>query len=428
MKNLVVVGGQWGDEGKAKIIDFLAEKSDLVIRFQGGANAGHTVRLGEKSFKFHLIPSGVLHQEVTCLIGAGTVIEPGLLIKEIEELKKTGVSLKNLKISPLASITMPWHLEIDSRFDTIGSTKRGIGQTYADKYGRIGFQFKDMFEPEVFKLKLKKFLPQQNKLLSQIYQLKEYSVEEILEQYLAYGEKLKIYLADSNRIIQQALKSKKKVLLEGAQGSLLDITYGTYPFVTSSHPISGGACIGGGIGPSKIDFSLGVFKSFSTRVGQGAFPTEITQGEEEAFSRLLQAKEPWAEVGTTTNRQRRVGWFDLVLARFSSQINSLDGIALSKIDVLDQFEEILVCEAYRDKRTGEVLKNLESIGNFYLENFEPVYTKLPGWERRTFGLNKLKQLPTNARRYLDFISEQLETEVKLVSTGPSREHIIDLLN
>jgi len=427
MKNLILIGGQWGDEGKAKIVDLLAQNTDLIIRFQGGANAGHTVVAKKQNFKFHLIPSGILNQEAICIIGAGTVIEPSLLIKEINNLKKQGLNLENLKISPLANLTMPWHLQIDSRFNSVGSTKRGIGQTYADKYARVGFQIKDLIEPELFKLKLEKFLPQQNKLLSEVYGLQTYSSEEILEQYLAYAEELRVYFANTNKIINSSLRSGKKILFEGAQGSLLDTSYGTYPFVTSSHPIAGGACIGGGIGPSKIDFSLGVFKSFLTRVGLGVFPTEI-HPDNFAFSKLLQKDKTWAEVGTTTGRQRRVGWFDLVLARYVSQINSLDGIALTKIDVLDQFEDIFICDSYRNKTTGEVFKTLDSLSSFYLEKFEPVYIKFSGWQRSTFGLNKLEFLPKQARKYLDFIAEELQSELKLISTGPKREDTIDLLN
>ncbi len=423
MVSLVISGGQWGDEGKAKITDLLSHKADFIVRYQGGANAGHTVSTPQGLFKFHLIPSGILFPGKICMIGPGTVIEPSFLIKEIDNLREQGINLDGLRISSMAHITMPWHIALDKATDTVGSTGKGIGPTYTDKAKRLGIQLQDLLSKETLLEKLNKILPAQNQTLTKIHALPEYKAEEVAEQYFAFGQKLKPFISDTLNELYEARKAGKNILFEGAQGTLLDITFGTYPFVTSSHPVAGGACIGAGVGPTSIDYSLGIFKAFCTRVGDGHFPSEIQFEEKDAIN-LRQDGTQWAEFGTTTGRMRRVGWFDAVLARYAVRVNSFTGIAITKLDTLDSFDEINVCIAYRHKDTGELINNLPYANASLLAKCEPVLQSFQGWKSNTHEAKSWNELPIQAKNYVELISHLLEVPVAIVSTGPGREHSI----
>lgn len=424
MKNTVVVGAQWGDEGKAKITDLLAEKADLIIRYQGGCNAGHTVVVDDKTYKFHLIPSGVLYGNKTCFIGAGTVIHPETFQKEIDNLKKDGISLSGLKVSPLASITMPYHIEVDGYSENtatkgkIGTTKKGIGPTYTDKIARYGLKIEDLYSEEALSEKLDVILPLKNKMLKEVYGLKTYTKEEITKICAQYAEIFKPYVAfDWQDILNEAKKSKNTVLFEGAQGIMLDIDYGTYPFVTSSNPIGGGACVGSGYGPKMIDEVIGVSKAYITRVGEGPFATELT--DEIGVS----IREIGHEFGTTTGRPRRCGWFDAVVARYGVLVGGLTSMAITKIDVFDNFDEIKVCTTYKDTRTGEIYKNYPT--NVYIHKYlEPVYESHKGWKCDISGIKTYDKLPENAKKYLKRLEELFEIPISIVSVGPGREQTI----
>lgn len=425
MVSTVISGGQWGDEGKAKITDLLSRKADYIVRYQGGANAGHTVSTDDGIFKFHLIPSGILFPGKVCIIGPGTVIEPSFLIKEITNLKEQKIDLDGLRISPLVHVTMPWHLALDKATDTVGSTGRGIGPTYTDKAKRLGIQMYDLVSESSLRNKLEKILPKQNQTLSKIHNLEEYNLEEVLESYLKFGEFFKPYLSDTVNELYRARKENKNILFEGAQGTLLDITFGTYPYVTSSTPVAGGACIGAGVGPTSIDKALGVFKCFSTRVGDGPFPSELDKDTEEA-GKLRQDGTQWAEFGTTTGRMRRVGWFDAVMARYAVRVNSFTGIALTKLDTLDSFDEINICVAYVHKETGETIQDLPHASSVVLSQYNPVLQSFEGWKSNTHKCQSWQELPVSAKKYVELISEMLEVPVSIVSTGPGREHSIFL--
>jgi len=427
MVSLVISGGQWGDEGKAKVTDLLSEDADYIVRYQGGMNAGHTVRFAGKTYKFHLIPSGILFPQKRCLIGPGTVIDPALLFQEIVNLQAEGVDMKDLGISPLAHVTMPWHVALDKAEDAVGSTGKGIGPTYTDKAKRIGIQVHDLLNESTLKSKLDDFLPRQNDALQKIHNLPGYKAEDILDEYLAYGTKLKPLLADTVKELYDARRQSKNILFEGAQGSLLDITFGTYPYVTSSTPIAGGACVGAGVGPTSIDYALGVFKSFLTRVGKGPFPSEI-DGESELAVSLRQDGTDWAEYGTTTGRMRRVGWFDAVLGRYASRLNSFDGIALSKLDALDHLSEVRICKAYKHRHTGQIVEDLAYLDAYSLSEYEPVHQTLPGWSSDTHSIDDWGDLPQKAKDYINYIGDLLKVPVDLVSTGPDRKHSIILKN
>lgn len=426
MLNTVVVGAQWGDEGKAKITDLLAEKAELIIRYQGGCNAGHTVVVDNKTYKFHLIPSGVLYGNKTCFIGAGTVIHPETFQKEIENLKKDGISLSGLKVSPLASITMPYHIEVDGYSENtatkgkIGTTKKGIGPTYTDKVARYGLKIEDLYSAEALSEKLDVILPIKNKCLKEVYGLKTYTKAEITELCKKYAEIFKPYVAfDWQDILNEAKKSKKTVLFEGAQGIMLDIDYGTYPFVTSSNPIGGGACVGSGYGPKMIEEVIGVSKAYITRVGEGPFVTELT---DEIGDKI---REIGHEFGTTTGRPRRCGWFDAVVARYGVLVGGLTSMAITKIDVFDNFDEIQVCTAYKDTRTGDIYKNYPT--NVYIHKYlEPVYETHKGWNCDISGVKKYEDLPENAKKYLKRLEELFEIPISIVSVGPGREQTIIL--
>lgn len=424
MKNTVVVGAQWGDEGKAKITDLLATKADLIIRYQGGCNAGHTVVVDNKTFKFHLIPSGILYEGKTCLVGPGTVIHPETFEEEIKNLIKDGISVKGLKISPLASITMPYHIEMDGYCEDIattgkiGTTKKGIGPTYTDKAARIGLKIEDLYCADTLSQKLDIILPIKNKQLKDVCGLKTYTKEEITALCKQYAEIFKPYVAfDWQDMLNDAKKSGKTVLFEGAQGIMLDVDYGTYPFVTSSSPIAGGACTGSGFGPNMIEEVIGVSKAYITRVGEGPFVTEL---ECEIGERI---RNIGREFGTTTGRPRRCGWFDAVVARYGVLVSGLTSMAITKIDVFDDFDEIKICTAYKDKRDGKIYKNYPT--NVFIHKYlEPVYETHKGWKCDISGIHDWAKLPENAKKYLKRLEELFEIPISIVSVGPEREQTI----
>ena len=424
MENCVVVGAQWGDEGKAKITDLLAENSDLIIRYQGGCNAGHTVVAHGKTFKFHLIPSGILYEGKTCLIGNGTVILPEYFQEEIEGLKKENIDLSGLKVSPLASITMPWHTEVDGYSEStagkgkIGTTKKGIGPTYTDKMQRIGLKIEDLYSDIALSEKLDVILPIKNKQLKEVYNLKTYTKDEVLELCKKYAEIFRPYVCfDWQEMLRKVKNDKKKILFEGAQGVMLDVDFGTYPFVTSSNPIGGGASTGSGYGPTVIDKVIGVAKAYVTRVGEGPFVTELT---DEMGKRI---QDIGHEFGVTTGRPRRCGWFDAVTMKYACLVGGLTSIALTKIDVFDSFDEIKICTAYRDTRDGKVYKDYPT--NVFIHQYlEPIYETHKGWKSDITGVKTYDELPENCKKYLERLEEILETPIDIVSVGPDREQTI----
>ena len=428
MKNTVVVGAQWGDEGKAKITDLLAEYADVIIRYQGGCNAGHTVVANNETYKFHLIPSGVLYDNKFCFIGAGTVIHPETFLKETQELIERGVNLSTLKISPLATITLPYHIDIDgisentSGKNKIGTTKKGIGPTYSDKIGRYGLKIQDLYDEELLNIRLDAILPLKNKMLEKVYGTKTYSKEEMLEYCRKYAEIFKPYVCE-NWVdkLTGALKEDKKILFEGAQGIMLDIDYGTYPYVTSSSPIGGGAATGSGIGPTNIKNVIGVPKAYITRVGEGPFVTELLDETGEKIRTI------GGEFGTTTGRPRRCGWFDAVLSRYCVLVGGLTEMAITKLDVFDTFDELKVCVAYKDKRNGKIYKDYPTNINMH-KYLEPVYETYKGWKTDITKSKKMGDLPENAKAYLKKLEELVGIPIKIVSVGPDREQTIMLEN
>ena len=422
--NRVVVGAQWGDEGKAKITDLLAQDADLIIRYQGGCNAGHTVVAHDKTFKFHLIPSGILYKGKTCFIGAGTVILPEYFEEEINGLKKEGIDVSGLKINPLASITMPYHTEVDGYSESvatkgkIGTTKKGIGPTYTDKMARIGLKIEDLYSKEALSEKLDIILPIKNKTLKEVYGLKTYTKEEVISLCEKYAEIFRPYVCfEWQETLQDAKRDNKKVLFEGAQGVMLDIDYGTYPFVTSSNPIGGGAATGSGYGPTMIDEVIGVAKAYVTRVGEGPFVTELTDEIGDKIQTIGH------EFGVTTGRPRRCGWFDAVTMKYAVLVGGLTSVALTKIDVFDTFDEVKICTAYKDKRDGTIYKSYPT--NVFIHKYlEPVYETHRGWCEDISEIREYYDLPENCRKYLERLEEILEVPISIVSVGPDREQTI----
>ena len=424
MPNIIVVGSQWGDEGKGKIVDFLSENADVVARYQGGHNAGHTVVINDEKFILHLIPSGILNKGKICLIGNGVVVDPAALIEEINELRKRGIEVaKNLSLSKNAHLIMPYHLSLDKEREKlrgtkcIGTTGRGIGPAYADKIARTGIRVVDLIQPQVFKEKLKANLFDINFLLENLYKVPRFDVEDVYNEYMGYAEKLSEYIADTDIIINRMISENKNVLFEGAQGALLDIDHGTYPYVTSSNPIAGGACIGLGVGPTKISKVLGVAKAYTTRVGSGPFPTEI----KDALGDKL--REKGGEYGATTGRPRRCGWLDMVILRHSARINGLTGTAITKLDILDGIDVIKICTSYRYK--GKIYEEFPKEINIF-EECEPVYEEVGGWSASTKGIREFNKLPEAAMAYVKKIENMLRVEVQLISTGQRRDELIKL--
>ena len=422
MKNTVVIGAQWGDEGKAKITDILAEKSDIIIRYQGGCNAGHTVVANGQTYKFHIIPSGILYDNTVCFIGAGTVIHPESFEKEYNELKSQGVDFKNLKISPLASITMPYHIEVDGWSEDnagkgkIGTTKRGIGPTYTDKMQRIGLKIQDLYSYEALNEKLDIILPIKNKQLEKVYGIEPYTKDCIISLCEKYAELFKPYVAFDWQDLLNRYKDRT-ILFEGAQGVMLDVDYGTYPFVTSSNPIGGGAATGSGYGPTMIDEVIGVTKAYVTRVGEGPFVTELSN---ETGKKI---QEIGREFGVTTGRPRRCGWFDAVIMKYAVLVGGITKVALTKIDVFDTFDEINVCTAYKDCRNDKVYTSYPT-DVFIHKYLEPIYETLPGWKTSLSGIKKYEDLPENAKKYISRIGDLVGAPIGIISVGPDREQTI----
>ena len=422
MKNTVVIGAQWGDEGKAKITDLLAENADLIIRYQGGCNAGHTVVANGQTYKFHLIPSGILYKGKLCFIGPGTVIHPESFEKEFNELKAQGVNFENLKISPLATITMPYHIEVDGWSEDnagkgkIGTTKRGIGPTYTDKMARVALKIQDLYSFEALNEKLDMILPIKNKMLEKVYGIEPYTKECILSLCETYAELFRPYICFDWQDILNRYKDKT-VLFEGAQGVMLDIDYGTYPFVTSSNPIGGGAAIGSGYGPTMIKEVVGVSKAYVTRVGEGPFVTELTDEIGEKIQNIGH------EFGVTTGRPRRCGWFDAVIMKYAVLVGGITNVALTKIDVFDTFEEIKICVAYKDCRNDKVYTSYPT-DVFIHKYLEPVYETMPGWKTSLSDIRKYEDLPENAKKYIAKVEDLIGAPVGILSVGPDREQTI----
>jgi len=421
MSTVVLVGAQWGDEGKGKITDFLAEQADLVVRYQGGNNAGHTVVVDGREFKLHLIPSGILYPDKLCLIGNGVVIDPAVLIGELENLAAQGVNTDNLRISPRAHVILPYHQRLDRCEEEkkgerkIGTTCRGIGPTYTDKTSRVGIRMAELVDEEEFPRLLAANLEDKNRLFEHIYRCETFSVDEILPVYREYGRVLGKYVADVSVIVNDAVTRGKRVLFEGAQGTLLDLDHGTYPYVTSSSPVAAGACLGAGIGPTRIDRVIGVAKAYVTRVGEGPFPTELKDDLGEHIRRR------GGEFGTTTGRPRRCGWFDAVVLRYAARINGLDYLAVTKLDVLTGLETLRICTGYRYK--GEIISEFPPTLKV-LSACEPVYEELPGWSEDLSGVRRYTDLPENARRYMERLAELAGVPVAIIGVGPGREQTV----
>ncbi|VAX23834.1 Adenylosuccinate synthetase [hydrothermal vent metagenome] len=418
----VIVGAQWGDEGKGKIVDMLTDGADIVARYQGGANAGHTVVVDGKEYILHLIPSGILHRGVTCIIGGGVVVDPEELIKEIDMLAGRGFNVEGqLFISGRAHLIMPYHKMLDKAVEghsssvKIGTTGRGIGPAYADKAARIGLRVADLLSPPKFKERLKKAVFQKNILFEHAYGEKPIDHEAIYEQYIGYTERIGALLTDCRAILTQAVASGKTILAEGAQGSMLDIEHGTYPFVTSSVSTSGGACAGLGLPPNSITEVIGIMKAYTTRVGEGPFPTELT---DETGEKL---RKEGGEFGATTGRPRRCGWLDCVVGKYAAEINGFTSIALTKLDVLDTFGEIKICTGYslHGLQVNAMPEDVEA-----LEFLSPVYETMPGWKTPTAGISSYDDLPEKAKDYIDRVEKLVGVPVSIVSTGQGREATI----
>jgi len=416
----IIVGAQWGDEGKGKIVDMLSEHAEIVARYQGGANAGHTVCIGDKQFVLHLIPSGIFHAHITCVIGNGVVIDPVALMTEIEQLHTAGIATSGrLLISHNAHLIMPYHKQLDNireeTSDRIGTTGRGIGPAYIDKFTRTGIRIVDLLDRDVLAKKLKTNIEEKNKILSRIYGKTTIDVDAIINEYQEFDEKIDEYVTDTSLYLNQALKQGKRILAEGAQGALLDVDHGTYPFVTSSNPTAGGACTGLGIPPSAVDSVTGVVKAYTTRVGNGPFPTELHEATGKRF------RETGQEYGATTGRPRRCGWFDAVATRYSAMVNGITKIAVTKLDVLDDFDELKLCIGY--EYNGKRLKTFPTDVQS-LEHITPVYESFKGWKRSISDITIYAELPLNARRYLESLAHLTGTSVWIVSTGPRRDQTI----
>lgn len=423
MPGVVVVGLQWGDEGKGKVVDFLAAKADMVVRYQGGNNAGHTVVVGDEEFKLHLVPSGILYPGTLCVLGNGVVVNPGVLLDELAGLRRRGIDTSGLRISDRAHVIMPWHPIIDLAEEDqrgewrLGTTGRGIGPAYIDKAQRYdGIRIAELVDPELLRRRLEAVLPFKNKILREVYGHSGFDPERVFREYSRYAETIAPMVCNGSASVYDALKAGKRVLFEGAQGTLLDLDHGTYPFVSSSSPTAGGAATGAGIGPTLLDRVVGVVKAYSTRVGEGPFPTEL-MGEECSLLREGRGR----EYGVTTGRPRRCGWFDGVVARHSVRVNGVDSVALTKLDVLDSFETIKICTAYRHR--GRILNEFPASLEALAE-CEAVYEELPGWKQDTTNARRLEDLPANARAYVDFLAGWMDVRIAMVSVGWRRDETV----
>ena len=415
----VVVGAQWGDEGKGKIIDILASQADLVIRSQGGNNAGHTIEVNGDVYKLHLIPSGILYPNKQCVIGYGVVIDPQVLIAEIDGLKSRNITCDNLKIDPRAHVIMPWHIFLDELSEKargnsdIGTTKRGIGPCYMDKAERTGIRIYDLINPDILAKKIKTQGENKNKILQKVYEVEPIDLDEVIENYINYGKILKKYVTDTFLVIHETIKHDKSVLFEGAQGTLLDIDVGTYPFVTSSHPTSSGACVGSGVGPTFINEVIGVAKAYTTRVGKGPFPTELCDelGQE--------IRKNGNEFGTTTGRARRVGWFDAVIVKHAVRVNGLTSLAINKLDVLSGIEKLKICVAYK-LADGTITQEFPPVLED-LEGCTPIYEEFEGFDEDISRCKSFYRLPEACKQYLSRISALCGCDIDIVGVGPGRD-------
>ncbi len=425
MATCMVVGTQWGDEGKGKIVDYLAEEAQVVVRSQGGNNAGHTVVVDDKAFALRLLPSGILYEGKNNIIGPGVVVDPKVLLEEIANLEKEGKSAKNLQISDRAHVIFPYHNALDEAEELakgdakIGTTKNGIGPCYADKVNRIGIRMVDLMDADVFKAKLKENVALKNKILVNVYGANPVDYATIEKDYLAYAEALRPHVADTTYALYEHLQNKDKVLFEGAQATMLDLDHGTYPFVTSSHPIAGGACIGAGIGPNYMRNIIGVVKAYSTRVGEGPFPTE----QDNEIGDIL--RNTGHEFGTVTGRPRRCGWLDLSVVTYAAILNSLDFLAITRLDILDELKELKICVGYT--LHGEIVKGFPSSLDV-LGKVEPIYETLPGWNTPISHIRKYEELPLEARQYVERIAEVTGVPIGIVSVGPNRSQTIVVKN
>ena len=424
-KVIAVIGAQWGDEGKGKIVDLLAERFEIVARYQGGHNAGHSVQVGEQSFVLHLLPSGIVHRGKTCVLGNGMVIDPKAFFVEADRLTQQGieVSPERVKISSRAHLILPYHRALDHTSEErlgnekVGTTLRGIGPAYEDKAGRRGIRTADALVPDVLRSRIERNLEDANRII-EAYGGERLDADEIFKEMSVLTERLGPFIADTTHYLNVAASEGRSILLEGAQATLLDVDHGTYPFVTSSTTVAGGAIIGTGLAPSRLTGVLGIVRTYTTRVGEGPFPTEMLEGEAELGQMI---RERGREYGASTGRPRRCGWFDAFATRYAAEINGFSSVALTKLDVLDTLDEIKVCIGY--KLNGKVCESLPAVSQD-LRQVEPVYATLPGWKSSTLGTTEINALPTNARRYIEFLSEQIGTEIGLVSTGPERMQTI----
>jgi adenylosuccinate synthase len=418
MSTVVVVGTQWGDEGKGKITDYLAEGADVVARYQGGNNAGHTILIGNKKYKLTMIPSGIFNENKVCVIGNGMVINPAALIDEINYIHENGFSSDNLKISDRAHLIMPYHLVLDGLEEErkgdskIGTTRKGIGPCYMDKAARNGIRIADLMDAEEFETKLRRLVAEKNQVIEQVYGGEPLDVESILKEYLGYAETLRPYVTDTSVVLNDAIDSGQKILFEGAQGVMLDIDQGTYPYVTSSNPTAGGVCIGSGVGPSKIQQVIGVAKAYTTRVGDGPFPTELNNETGDWI------REKGHEYGTVTGRPRRVGWFDSVVVRHARRVSGITGLSLNSLDVLSGLPTVKICTGY--KLRGEIITHYPASLKLISE-CEAVYEELPGWSEDISSAKTLDDLPANTRRYVERVSELTGIPIAIFSVGRNRE-------
>ena len=419
----IVVGTQWGDEGKGKIIYIIASRADVVVRSQGGNNAGHTVVNDGQTYKLHLIPSGILYKNTLCLIGAGVVLDPKDLLSEIDNLSPRGVSFDNLKIDPRAHVVMPWHITLDGLSEKfrgnsdIGTTKRGIGPCYMDKYERCGIRVYDLVHPEVFAEKVRMTGKLKNKIITEVYGGEPHDIEAIIKEYTEYGKRLAKYVDDVSVIVYEAAKANKTIMFEGAQATLLDIDFGTYPYVTSSHPLSAGVCVGTGVGPMIISNIIGVAKAYTTRVGKGPFPTELNDETGETI------RNKGGEFGTTTGRPRRTGWFDAVIVRHSVRVNGLSSLAINKLDTLGGIGDLKVCVAYK-KPDGTVIENFPATLE-ELADCVPVYETLKGFDDDISSCRSFDELPEACKKYIERLEELCDCHISMVGVGPDREQIIE---
>jgi adenylosuccinate synthase len=421
MPVVAVIGAQWGDEGKGKIVDMLAEKASMVVRFSGGPNAGHTICNSYGAFSLHLVPSGIFYPHTVCLIGNGVVVSPSVLLGELEQLQKKGVDTSRLFISSRAHLIMPYHTLLDELEEkakgskALGTTKSGVGPAYMDKVARLGIRAGDLLDKDSLLNKIRFVLDQKNIIISKVYEDSPLSLEEVYSQYCQYADRLTPFIRETEPMVNQALEKGESVLLEGAQGTMLDIDFGTYPYVTSSSPVAGGAFTGMGLSPRKLECNLGVFKAYTTRVGGGPMPTELNDETGESIREIAH------EYGATTGRPRRCGWFDGVVARYSASINGFSGIALTRLDVLDSFTSIKVCTGY--KVNGDITDQFPS-SSAVLEKCQPVYEELPGWQSPTSNLRRFEDLPKLAQSYIRRLEELITCPADIISVGPKREQTI----